>query len=629
MRYTQSLDHSQAQSLWQVWERVAQTYPQVVALHDPHSKPELKLTYGELLDQIARFGAGLRQLGVQFQDKVALIADNSPRWFIADQGVLAIGAVDATRSSQAERQELLYILEHSDSIALVTENLATYEKLLPELKHLPIRFVVLLSDEQPPAGGYNFTQVLALGASKDLGNPPIDKSTLATLIYTSGTSGMPKGVMLSHGNLLHQVNSAPEVIKSKPIQPGDKTLSILPTWHSYERSFEYFSLGQGATQVYTNLRSIKKDLTIHRPRYMVAVPRLWESIYEGIQKNIREQPPRKQKLVHFFLQLSLQYIKARRIWQKLDLYDLEPSFLKRLLAGLRILLLAGFHKLGDVLVYKKIRIATGGNFQFIVSGGGSIAEHLEDFYEIIGIEILGGYGLTETAPITHVRRPERNLRYGDGQPLRHTEARIVDPESRRDLPYGQQGLVLLRGPQVMQGYYKNPEATAKAIDPDGWLDTGDLGWMTKYGDLIITGRAKDTIVLSNGENIEPQPIENACLRSKYIDQILLVGQDQKYLGALIVPNLPALEADNLIPPNSELAQVQDILNSEPIRQLFKEELNREVKNRAGYRPEDRIGNFAFVPEPFSIANGMMTQTFKIKRNVAMQHYADTIASLYQ
>ncbi len=623
------LDHSQAQSLWQVWQKTAQTYPDVLALHDPHAKPEVKLTFRDLLQQIAQFGAGLRSLGVGFQDKVALIADNSPRWFVADQGILAIGAVDATRSSQAERQELLYILEHSDSIALVAENLATYQKLLPELQQLPIRLVILLSDEPAPEGGYNFAEVLARGKDQDLGNPPITRNTLATLIYTSGTSGNPKGVMLSHGNLLYQVTATPEVIKNRPIEAGKKALSILPTWHSYERSFEYFSLAQGATQVYTNLRSIKKDLTTHKPEYMVAVPRLWESIYEGIQKSLREQPQRKQKLVQFFLKLSDRYIKAKRTWQGLNLYNLTPTPSQRLTAGITALALWLFHRLGDALVYRKIRAATGGKFEFIVSGGGSIAEHLEDFYEIIGIEILGGYGLTETSPITHVRRPWRNLRYADGQPLPGTETRIVDPETRQNLPYGQQGLILIRGPQVMQGYYKNPSATAKAIDPEGWFDTGDLGWMTPQGDLIITGRAKDTIVLTNGENIEPVAIENACLRSKYIDQIMLVGQDQKFLGALIVPNLPALEAEQLIPPDSKLAEVQDLLNSDKIRNLYREELQREVQNRPGYRPDDRIGNFAFLPEPFSIENGMMTQTFKVKRNVVMQRYADLIASLYQ
>jgi len=236
--------------------------------------------------------------------------------------------------------------------------------------------------------------------------------------------------------------------------------------------------------------------------------------------------------------------------------------------------------------------------------------------------------LTETSPITHVRRPDRNIRGGDGQPLPQTETRIVDPSTRADVPTGQQGLVLIRGPQVMQGYYKNPEATAKAIDPQGWFDTGDLGYVSKWDDLIITGRAKDTIVLTNGENIEPQPIEDACIRSPYIDQVVLVGQDQKQLGILIVPNLSALESAGLIPPDSTLANILPELNNSKIRNLYREELNREVQNRPGYSINDRIGVFEFLPEPFTIDNGYLTQTFKIRRNIVFERYQDIIDKMF-
>lgn len=238
----------------------------------------------------------------------------------------------------------------------------------------------------------------------------------------------------------------------------------------------------------------------------------------------------------------------------------------------------------------------GGQLRFVVSGGGSIAQHLEDFFEIVGIEILGGYGLTETAPITHVRRLWRNLRGADGEPLPNTETRIVDPDTRKDLPIGTKGLILLRGPQLMKGYYENPEATAKVIDPEGWFDTGDLGMVTRYNDLIITGRAKDTIVLTNGENIEPQPIEDACLQSPYIDQIMLVGQDQKVLGVLVVPNLETLAAGKTLD-----------LKSQAVQDLFRKELTRLVKERPGFRPDERIGAFRLLDEPFTVENGCLTQ----------------------
>jgi long-chain acyl-CoA synthetase len=616
---------SQLTSLWQLWARGAQNYPEAIALYDPHAKPPVRLSYGETFEQINAFGAGLRSLGINFGDKVALIADNSPRWLIADQGILAIGAANATRSSQAERSELLYIIEHSDSVAIVVENLATLKKLEPELHTLPVKQIILLSDETPPEGAYNFQQIIAKGSSRDLGNPEIRRDTLATLIYTSGTTAKPKGVMLTHGNFLFEVEAAQSVLK---LNVNEKVLNILPTWHSYERTFEYFAFSQGCTEIYSNLRMIKKDLKEQKPHYMVAVPRLWESIYEGAQKNFRDQPANKQSLVKFFFGVSKKYIVAKRIFQGLNVENFYPSLIDKLVALPSVMALWAIHKLGDKLVYQKVREATGGQLKYVVSGGGSIAEHLEDFYEIIGIEILGGYGLTETSPITHVRCPNRNIRGGDGQPVLNTETRIVDPSTRQDVPIGDQGLVLIRGLQVMQGYYKNPEATAKAIDPQGWFDTGDLGYVSKWDDLVITGRAKDTIVLSNGENIEPQPIEDACIRSTYIDQVVLVGQDQKQLGVLIVPNLSALASAGLIPADANLADILPELNNPKIRNLYREELNREVQNRPGYSINDRIGVFEFLPEPFTIDNGYLTQTFKIRRNIVFERYQDIIVKMF-
>jgi long-chain acyl-CoA synthetase len=632
----QSADYSKIQSIAQIWGIAAQRFGSVTALLDLHGKSQLKLTYAQLDEQICQFAAGLEVVGIEAGQHVALFSDNGPRWLIADQGIMTLGAVDVVRGSQAEREELLYILSHSDSVALIVEDLATLKKLTPQLDSLPVPLVITLSDEASPAElrVLNFAQIMDAGKARSPAPVHYDRNALATLMYTSGTSGMPKGVMLSHSNLISQILAAATVVQP---DPGERVLSILPIWHCYERTFEYFIFSRGCTQIYTNIRSVKKDLKEFQPQYMVAVPRLWESIYEGVQKQLREQTPKQQRLVNFFLKLSQQYIVARRTVQSLTLDNLNPSGLEKVAASLRMIVLWGLHQLGDKLVYRKIREATGGNIKYVVSGGGSIAEHLEDFYELIGIEILGGYGLTETSPITHVRRPLRNLRGADGQPLPNTETQIVDPETRKPLPVGQQGLVLIRGPQVMQGYYKNPEATAKAIDTEGWFDTGDLGLVTAWDDLVITGRAKDTIVLTNGENIEPQPIEDACLRSPYVDQIMLVGQDQKSLGALIVPNFETLQqwaaTQNLslrLPndPPAHSARADITLDSKAIQDLFRKELNREVQNRPGYRPDDRIGPIQLIQEPFSIENGMLTQTLKIRRAVVMERYQGMIDKIF-
>ncbi len=624
---SKTIDYTQINFIPAIWSIIAEKCGDVIALEAPHSKPAISLTYQQVATQIQLFATGLQTLGIQPHTGVALFADNSPRWLIADQGIMLAGAFNAVRSSQADPQELLSILDNSQARTLVVEDLKTLKKISSKLVDLPISLIVLLSDEQPDLEIsirlINFTQTIDLGHTSDFTPVALNKTDLATLIYTSGTSGNPKGVMLTHGNLLHQINTCGAVI---PASPGLKVLSILPSWHSYERSCEYYLLSQGCTQIYTNIRHFKQDLKEYRPNCLIVVPRLLESIYEGIQKQFRDQSPLQQKLVHTLLNLSKKYIEARRIVQGLSLACLEPSLSQKLNARVQMSILAPIQAIADRIVYTKIREATGGKIDNIISGGGSLAQHLDLFFEMIGVDILVGYGLTETAPITNVRRPWQNLRLSSGKPLPGTEIKIVNVETRQPVSIGQKGLILIRGPQVMQGYYRDPEATAKAIDPDGWFNSGDLGMLTVNNDLTITGRAKDTIVLSNGENIEPTPIEDACLRSQYISQIVLVGQDQKSLGALIIPNAEALQAwansQNL---PSDLAANLD--NSQ-ILNLFRDELNREIKNRPGYRADDKIAVIKLISEPFSIENGLLTQTMKIRRPVVMERYHGMIDEMF-
>ncbi|MGD1952191.1 MAG: AMP-binding protein [Leptolyngbyaceae cyanobacterium] len=657
------IDYSHLRSLPQMWEIPEQYFGNVEALIDPHSRPAVSLTYRQVYQQIRQFAAGIQTLlspssplqtssqtssqelslnlslgpsqnPPQNPPIVALFADNSWQWLVADQGIMLAGAADAVRSATADPDELLYILEHSQSSGLVVENAKTLDRLGDRIWTLPVEWVVLLSNEQPDSPGrpshvklLTFDQLLELGNQQPLQSVNTTPDTLATLIYTSGTTGQPKGVMLSHANFIYQL-----VALTAIIQPlvGDRTLSILPTWHSFGRVGEYYTLSQGCTQVYTNRRYLKQDLKTYQPAYVVGVPRLWESIFEGIQKSFRDRPPRMQAFIQSFLAVSSRYIQAVRIWKHRDLRNLHPTRSAVLRAWATTLLLAPLHYLGELLLYKRMQQALGGKVKQLICGGGSLAQHLEDFFEMIGIEILVGYGLTETSPVLSARRYWNNVRQASGQPLIQTEFRVVDLETRQALPAGKRGLVLTRGPQIMQGYYRNPEATTKAIDPEGWFDTGDIGWLVDDGSIVLTGRAKDTIVLSNGENIEPQPIEDACLRSLFIDQIVLVGQDRKALGALIVPNLEALQAWGLgqSPPlmigDNEAIAPDNLI----IHNLLRQELNREVRDRPGYRSQDEIAAFALLPEPMTIKNGLLTQTLKIRRNVVMDRYSEMSQRLF-
>ncbi|MEA5541339.1 AMP-binding protein [Limnoraphis robusta Tam1] len=640
------LNYTSIQSLPEIWPILAKKVGQGIALHDPHSQPEVILSYSELWLQIQQFAAGLQTLGVEavsedaLPSRIALFADDSPRWMIADQGIMTVGAADVVRGATADPAELVYILKDSGSVGLVVEDLNLLKRLRSSIEDLPIKFIVLLSDEEADASEIpsipvlNFSQLLNKGGDFTLRIPRISgQDSLATLLYTSGTTGKPKGVMLTHGNLLHQLKAIPDFLQP---EVGDCVLSLLPTWHSFGRTGQYFFLSQGCTQVYSSIRYFKRDLKEFKPRYMTSVPRIWESIYEAAQKQLSEQPASRQKIAKFCFNVSERYVLARRRVNGLTLDAKSPSGMEKASARLQMGLLTPLHRLADRLVYQKIRAATGGEFKFAISGGGSLAMHLEMFYEIVGVDLLVGYGLTETSPVLTARRPFHNLRGSAGKPIPQTEIRIVDPETRQVLPRQEKGVVLARGPQIMKGYFENPEATAKAIDPEGWFDTGDLGWLSRQNDLVLTGRAKDTIVLSNGENIEPQPIEDACIRSPYIDQMVLVGQDQKVLGALIVPNFDALEkwanSQNLKLklPNSESVNDNEALDLEspPVQDLFRKELNREVKNRPSYRIDDRIGPFRLILEPFTMENGMLTQTLKIKRPVVMERYRDMIDAMY-
>ena len=627
--------YQSVRSLSEIWPVLVHTAGEAIALHDPHATPETLLTYRDLWIQIQQFAAGLQTLGIEATNdliptRIALFADDSPRWLIADQGIMTAGAADVVRGAAADPIELGFILKNSGSTGLVLENFSLLRKLRSIIEDLPIKFIILLSDEEPQLEQIptvpvlNFSQLLSRGEDITLKNPlNVKPDTLATLLYTSGTTGQPKGVMLTHGNLLHQIHAITDIIQP---EIGDCFLSILPTWHSFGRVGQYYCLSRGCKIVYTNIRYFKQDLKEFKPRYMTSVPRIWESIYEAAQKQFREQSSTRQKLIQFFFKISERYIVARRQVNQLTL-DSTLTGGNKLIDQLTVSLLAPLHQLGNKLVYQKVRQATGGELKAAISGGGSLGMHLENFFEIVGIELLVGYGLTETAPVLTARRFHSNLRGSAGKPIQDTELLIVEPETRQPLPPQQKGLVMARGPQVMQGYFENPNATAKVLDQQGWFDTGDLGWLTTENDLVLTGRAKDTIVLTNGENIEPQPIEDACARSPYIDQIMLVGQDQKALGALIVPNLDALKQwakrQNLSGEASDLD-----LDSQPIQDLFRQELNREVKNRPSYRPDDRIVSFRLILEPFSIENGMMTQTLKIKRSVVQERYGSLIAQMY-
>ena len=623
-------DWSQLDGLEQLWPELERLHGDAIALEAPHARPPQSLSYRQLRQDIEQAAAAFAALGVSEGDVVALFAENGPRWLLADQGLMRAGAADAVRGSSAPIEELRYILSDCGAIGLVVESAALLQRLaLPADALARLRFVVLLegSAEQAAAASaagmpcLSWQELLERGLQSPL--PPLPAggvARVATLLYTSGTTGEPKGVPLTQANLLHQLRNLGVAVQP---HPGDRVLSVLPIWHAYERSAEYFLLSCGCRQTYTTLKQLRPDLQKVKPQYLISVPRLWEALLSGFEDALAAMPASRQRLLRAALANGRAYALARRIAQDLSLQPEPPQ--QRLLAAAEAAGRWPLQRLAAALLWPKVRQQlVGGSLRTAISGGGALASHVDAFFEVIGIELLVGYGLTETSPVLTCRRPWNNRRGGSGQPLAGTSIRIVDADSRQPLAIGQRGLVLARGPQVMGGYFGKPEATARAIDGEGWFDTGDLGQLLADGSLVLTGRAKDTIVLSSGENIEPGPLEEALVESPLLEQLMLVGQDRKQLGALLVPKREALEA---LARQESLPLPQGTAADPALLRLLTRQLNGLLAARPGARPDERLGGVVLV-EPFSMDNGLLTQTLKQRRDRIASRDAAAIAALY-
>ncbi|MCP9857715.1 MULTISPECIES: AMP-binding protein [unclassified Cyanobium] len=620
-------DWSELEGLEGLWPELERLYGSQVALDAPHGRHPETLRFDELRQAIDRAAAAFADLGVAGGDVVALFAENGPRWLVADQGLMRAGAADAVRGSAAPAEELRYILEDAGAVGLVLESAALLERLALDGSALErLRFVLLLEGEAPTAPPalpcLTWDAFLALGASRPVPPSPTGgPERLATLLYTSGTTGQPKGVPLSHANLLHQLRSLGVAVSPSP---GDHVLSVLPIWHAYERTAEYFLLSCGCRQTYTTLKQLRADLQTVRPQYLISVPRLWEALLSGFEDALAAMPASRQRLLRQALAASRAFHRRKRVALNLTLTQESPA--TRLLAAAGALLIWPLHATAGALLWPKVRgQLVGGRLRTAISGGGALAIHVDGFFEAVGIELLVGYGLTETSPVLACRRPWSNRRGSAGLPLPDTGLKVVDPASRAPLALGERGLVLAKGPQVMAGYHHKPEATAKVLDREGWFDTGDLGLLLADGTLVLTGRAKDTIVLSSGENIEPGPLEEALVASSLVEQVMLVGQDRKQLGALVVPKLETLQAfaaaANLPYAGSEASPDPALLRA------LARECNRLLASRPGSRPDERLGGVTLV-QPFSIDNGLLTQTLKQRRDRIADRDRGAIAALY-
>lgn len=562
------------------------------------------ITFDQFYDQTESLALGFASLGIKRNDKIAIISENQPKWTITDFATLGLGGVDVPLYPISTSDTIEFILNNSESAGIVVSNKFQLNKVLKiRSKCKNLKFIVVMNDNDvsDDKDVYSFTQVQEMGREFKNSNQKyfVDacnlsrENDLCTIIYTSGTTGEPKGVMLTHKNILSNVNSAHEIFD---IGDKDIFLSFLPLSHIFERMAGYYvALACGGTIAYAeSIEKLAQNMGEIKPTVIAAVPRLFERMYNKIKRNIESQPEKKQKIFNWALELGKQLSSIKKSDEQIPIT------------------LSVKHKLADKLVFSKLRQATGGNLKFFISGGAALARELGNFFEAVGIQIIEGYGLTESSPVITCNRLN-DYKFGTvGKVLPGVEVKIA-----------KDGEILAAGPNIMQGYYKNKKET-DAVLKDGWLYTGDLGVFDAEGFLIITDRKKHLFKTSGGKYIAPTPIENLFLGSKYIEQFVLIGDRRMFVTALVVPDYEAIKeyADAHRIPYTD---PKELVNLKQIYELLEKDLNQFQKKLAAY---ERVRKFTILDKPFTIESGEMTPSLKLKRKVIEERYKDLIDDMY-
>ncbi len=630
-----------ASNLADLYRKAADKYESLPAFATRKKALEWEpVSFRELYEQGKELAAGLIELGVEARDHVGLFSDNRVEWMLADYGIQLCGAVNSPRGADVTDDEMVYIINHARIRVAFVENDALQKKIMRLKPDMPeLQEVILLSSKSEPLEGVHpLREVMAVGAlQREKGDRQVEErmdairpDDLFTLIYTSGTTGKPKGVMLTHSNMMSQMEVIPIELTCT-----DRVLSILPIWHIFERVFEVYTISCGACNYYTSIRTLGDDLQNVEPTFMGSAPRLWESLHQRILENVRSAHPVRRALFHIAYFLGHYYQESIFYITNNDLQLKPQSKIKRAIfrAGhlIRLLLLLPWYGFFNAAVLESVRKSAGGSIKATVSGGGALPIEIDKFFNYIGIPVLEGYGLTETSPVIAVRTEEKLVNGTVGPPVADTEVRIVDLDTEEVLypnekyPHqgrGLRGEIWVRGPQVMKGYYREPSITKSVLRDGGWFRTGDMGMMTHNGSLKILGRSKSTIVLSNGENLEPEPLEMQLRQSRYIENCMVVGQDQKFVGALIVPRLEVFREEGV-----EAESLEDLAENPKANRIMKEEVRQMLTRTAGIKKFEYVRDFRLLPNTFKVGDEV-TNLFKLKRHVIEDKYQDTINDIF-
>ena len=584
--------------------------------HKPKGGTYQDISYTEFGESVDAFRKGLNALGVQKDDRVALLSENRPEWAITDFGSLKAGAVTVPMFSTLTAAQVGYILKDSGSKIICVSTSRQLEKVTAIRDEVPTLEQIIVFDPiegEPPEGVIQFEAVCELDgqgigvrnpshASEDdigVGNPShVSEDDIATIIYTSGTTGDPKGVMLTHANFISNLEACKSLID---VSDADVLLSFLPLSHVFERlGGHYVPLSSGAKVAYAESTfTVAQNMREVAPTVMLSVPRLYETMHDRILRAVQEGSPLKQKIFHWGVSVGSSVSSAIQKGRK-------PSAILQLQQNI-----------ADKLVFAKLKAATGGRLRFFVSGGAALPQSIAEFFHAAGILILEGYGLTETSPVISMNHPAQ-WKFGTvGVPAPGVEVHIAED-----------GEILTRGPHVMKGYFNNEAATAEVIDEEGWFYTGDIGIIDVDGFVKITDRKKNIIVLSNGKNVAPQPIESELVQSPFIDQIMLVGNERKNLAALIVPNFEALKAwaaENNVATEGTDGETPPLHETREVQQLIQGEIRSRLTDFSDF---EQVRRFKLLEKEFSQEADEMTPTLKLKRNVIMARYGDAIEEMY-
>ncbi|MFN4087871.1 MAG: AMP-dependent synthetase/ligase [Alphaproteobacteria bacterium] len=554
-------------------------------------------SWSEAAARTVRLAHGLRALGIEPGDRVALVAENRPEWLIADMAIMAAGAVTVPSYTTYMPADHRHLFADSGAKAVIVSTEALRERVLAAAAHCPdLKTIIAMEGEsgEGPGGRRVLAWEEALAAGGVAAEPPASAATIARtdpccIIYTSGTGGSPKGVVLSHGAILCNCLGAYDLLYELGLE-DEVFLSFLPLCHSYEHTAgQFFPVSIGAQIYYAeSIEALGRNMTEAKPTIMTAVPRLYETLHARILHGLRTAPALRRRLFHAAVDLG------RRRYERPDALTLRDRIADAVL---------------DRLVRSKVRARFGGRIKALVSGGAPLNVEIGIFFTALGLRLLQGYGQTESAPVVSCNRPRNVKIHTVGPPLRDVEVRIAED-----------GEILVRGELVMQGYWNNPAATAEVLR-EGWLHTGDIGVIDADGYLQITDRKKDIIVNSGGDNVAPQRVEGFLALQPEIAQAMVYGDRRPYLVAVVVPD-PDFVAEwakaNGRRPEAA-AQDQDFQNA-----------IGAVVDRVGRDLSviERVRRFVVAPQPFTVENNMMTPSLKIRRHVIRETYRDQLEALY-